>query len=292
MFHCHKKLCCENFFLAFLMASALISVGITLGVLVVLFTETFIFFEQVSWRDFLFDTKWTPLFASKHFGIWPLLAGTFLTSAIAMAVALPFGILAAVYLSEFATSKTRRILKPLLEILSGVPTVVYGYFALVFLTPLLQQFVPGLSGFNALSPGLIMGMMIIPLVCSLSEDALYAVPMHLREAAYALGAGKVTTICRVVIPAAYSGIKASVVLAISRAIGETMIVTLAAGQQPQLTLDPRVPIETMTAYIVQVSMGDTPRGTIEYQSIFVVGATLFAITFIINYLLGAKRRTS
>lgn len=265
---------------------------ITTAILLVLITESWIFFEQVSLKEFLLDTQWTPLFADKHFGIWPLLAGTFLTSLIAMLVALPLGLLAAVYLSEFATQKTRRLLKPMLELLAGIPTIVYGYFALVFVTPLLQKIVPELAGFNAVSPGLMMGIMIVPWVCSLSEDALYAVPVHLREAAYALGSRKISTIFRVVIPAAYSGIRSATMLSISRALGETMIVTLAAGQQPNFTLDPRVPIETMTAYIVQVSMGDTPRGTLEYQSIFVVGATLFLITFALNWLMHSRRKCS
>lgn len=270
--------------------SAWLGIAITGSILVVLTTESWIFFKQVSLWDFISDSQWTPLFAEKHFGIWPLLAGTFLTSLIAMLVALPLGLLAAVYLSEFANQKTRRLLKPMLELLAGIPTIVYGYFALVFVTPLLQKIVPELAGFNALSPGLMMGIMIIPWMCSLSEDALYAVPVHLREAAYALGARKVSTIFRVVIPAAYSGIRSATMLSISRAMGETMIVTLAAGQQPNLTLDPRIPIETMTAYIVQVSMGDTPRGTLEYQSIFVVGATLFAITFVLNWLMHPRRK--
>lgn len=269
---------------------AWLGIFITGAILWVLFAESWIFFEQVSLKEFLWDTQWTPLFAEKHFGIWPLLAGTFLTSLIAMLVALPLGLLAAVYLSEFATQKTRRLLKPMLELLAGIPTIVYGYFALVLMTPMLQHIVPELAGFNALSPGVMMGIMIVPWMCSLTEDALFAVPIHLREAAYALGARKVSTIFRVVIPAAYSGIRSATMLSISRAMGETMVVTLAAGQQPHWTLDPRIPIETMTAYIVQVSMGDTPRGTLEYQSIFVVGATLFFITFILNWLMHTRRK--
>lgn len=265
-----------------LLACALVSVLTTAAILAVLLYETIVFFGDVPLRDFLFDTQWTPLFAEKRFGIWPLVAGTLLTSAIAIAVALPFGLLAAIYLGEFAPPGVRRTLKPTLEILAGVPTIVYGYFALVFLTPLLQTIVPGLAGFNALSPGIIMGVMIIPMISSLSEDAIQAVPQNLREAAYALGAGRLQTIFRVVVPTALSGIAASVVLAISRAVGETMIVAIAAGQQPRLTLDPRVPIETMTAYIVQVGMGDTPTGTLEYRTIFVVGATLFLLTFAAN----------
>src|SRR5690606_23611666 len=200
----------------------------------------------------------------------PLVAGTLLTSAIAIAVALPFGLLAAIYLSELASPRARRILKPTLELLAGVPTIVYGTFALVFVTPLLQRVVPDLAGFNALSPGIVMGFMIMPMISSLAEDALYAVPGSLREASYALGSSKLPTIFRVVLPSATSGIAAAVTLAISRAIGETMVVTIAAGQQPNLTLDPRVPIETMTAYIVSISKGDTPTGTLEYQTIFAV----------------------
>lgn len=269
---------------ALLFACAALSVLTTVGILAVLATETLSFFGEVSVKDFFLDTEWTPLFAQKRFGVWPLVAGTFLTSAIAIGVALPFGLLAAIYLSEFADQRFRKILKPLLEVLAGVPTIVYGYFALVTVTPLLQRLVPDLAGFNALSPGIVMGIMIIPLISSLSEDAIYAVPNRLREGAYALGATRLGTLFRVVLPAARSGIAASVLLAIGRAVGETMIVAIAAGQQPRLTLDPRVPVETMTAYIVQVSMGDTPAGTLEYKTIFVVGASLFALTFAMNVL--------
>ena len=265
-----------------LLGSGVISVVTTAAILAVLAVETVAFFREVPLSRFLADTQWTPLFADKHFGIWPLLFGTLLTSAIAIAVALPFGLLAAIYLSELAPDRVRRLLKPLLEVLAGVPTIVYGYFALVVVTPLLQRVVPGLAGFNALSPGIVMGVMIIPMISSLSEDALHAVPMTVKEGAYALGAGRLETLFRVTIPSAFSGITASVVLAISRAIGETMIVAIAAGQQPRFTLDPRVPIETMTAYIVQISLGDTPRGTIEYRTIFVVGAALFLMTFAMN----------
>ncbi|MFT6399895.1 MAG: phosphate transport system permease protein [Bradymonadia bacterium] len=267
-----------------LLGCALVSVFTTAGIISVLAFETISFFGEVSLAEFLLDSQWTPLFADKHFGIRPLVAGTLLTSAIAISVALPFGLMAAIFLSEFASSRVRSILKPMLEILAGVPTIVYGYFALVFVTPLLQRFVPDLAAFNALSPGIVMGIMIIPMISSLSEDALSSVPRSMREAAYALGAGKVPTIFRVVLPAAFSGIAASVILAVSRAIGETMIVAIAAGQQPRLTADPRVPVATMTAYIVQVSMGDTPSGTLEYSTIFVVGSTLFAMTFCMNLL--------
>jgi phosphate transport system permease protein len=265
-----------------LLACGLVSIVTTVAIVGVLLFETVEFFSAVSVVEFFFDTEWTPLFADKHFGIWPLMAGTLLTASIAIAVALPFGLLAAIYLAEFASPRARKVLKPTLEVLAGVPTIVYGYFALVALTPLLQRVVPDLAGFNALSPGIAMGVMIIPMISSLSEDAIHAVPRALREGAYALGAGRLQTIVRVVVPTALSGIAASVVLAISRAVGETMIVAIAAGQQPRLTLDPRVPVETMTAYIVQVGLGDTPTGTIEYKTIFAVGATLFALTFVIN----------
>lgn len=265
-----------------LLGCGLVSILTTAAIVAVLLFETLEFFSEVSLLEFFGDTQWTPLFAEKHFGIWPLISGTLLTSAIAIAVALPFGLLAAVYLAEFARPNVRRVLKPTLELLAGVPTIVYGYFALVALTPVLQRFVPDLAGFNALSPGIAMGIMIIPMISSLSEDAIHAVPNTLREGAYALGAGRLATIFRVVLPTAMSGIAASVVLAVSRAVGETMIVAIAAGQQPRLTGDPRVPVETMTAYIVQVGLGDTPTGTIEYRTIFAVGATLFAMTFVIN----------
>ncbi|MGE0703874.1 MAG: phosphate ABC transporter permease subunit PstC [Vicinamibacterales bacterium] len=264
----------------FLCAAA--SIFITLGIVVVLVFETLAFLREVPLTEFLFGTEWTPLFFEKHFGVLPLVTGTLLASAIAMVVALPAGLLTAVYLSEYASGGLRRIVRPILEILAGVPTVVYGYFALQFVTPLLQGFVPGLAGFNALGPGIVMGIMILPLVSSLSEDALHSVPNGLREGAYALGATRMQTSLRVVVPAAFSGISAAAILAVSRAIGETMIVAIAAGQQPRLTLDPRVPVETMTAYIVQVSLGDTPAGTLEYRTIFAVGMLLFLSTFALN----------
>ena len=243
---------------------ALVSVATTVGIVGVLLFETIEFFAEVPIVEFLTGTEWTPLFANPKFGVWPLVLGTLLVSGIAMAVALPLGLLSAVYLSEYAPPPMRRILKPVLEVLAGVPTVVYGYFALLFVTPLLQSMMPSLSGFNALSPGIVMGIMILPLVSSLAEDAMQSVPNGLREGAYALGATRMQTALTVVVPAAFSGITAAFILAVSRAVGETMIVAIAAGQQPRATLDPRVPIETMTAYIVQVSMGDTPAGTLEY----------------------------
>lgn len=265
-----------------LFLSAAGSILVTAGIILVLLVETAAFLSEVSIIEFLFGTVWTPLFYDKQFGVLPLVAGTLLASGIAMAVALPAGLMTAIYLSEYAPAVVRRTVKPILELLAGVPTVVYGYFALLFVTPKLQAIVPGLAGFNALSPGIVMGIMILPLVSSLSEDALRSVPNGLREGAYALGATRMEAALRVVVPGAFSGISAACVLAVSRAIGETMIVAIAAGQQPRLTLDPRVPIETMTAYIVQVSLGDTPAGTLEYRTIFAVGMLLFVSTFILN----------
>jgi phosphate transport system permease protein len=265
-----------------LLLCASLSVLTTAGIIAVLAVETGAFLTEVPVLDFLFGTEWTPLFASQQFGVLPLVVGTLLVSIIAMVVAVPMGLLAAIYLSEYSPERVRRVVKPLLEILAGVPSVVYGYFALTFVTPLLQQFLPTLSGFNALSPGIVMGIMILPLVSSLSEDAMRAVPRGLREGSYALGATRMQTALKVVVPAAFSGITAAFILASSRAIGETMIVAIAAGQQPRLTLNPFVPIETMTAYIVQVSLGDTPQGTIEYRTIFAVGMLLFLMTFGLN----------
>ncbi|HET9704001.1 MAG TPA: phosphate ABC transporter permease subunit PstC [Vicinamibacterales bacterium] len=261
---------------------AALSVLTTAGIILVLAVETVNFLGEVPILEFLTGTEWTPLFATQRFGVLPLVVGTMLVSAIAMAVALPMGLLSAIYLSEYSPDGFRRVVKPVLEILAGVPTVVYGYFALTFVTPLLQTFLPGLAGFNALSPGLVMGLMILPLVSSLSEDAMRAVPRGLREGSYALGATRMQTALKVVVPAAFSGITAAFILAVSRAIGETMIVAIAAGQQPRLTANPFVPIETMTAYIVQVSLGDTPQGTIEYRTIFAVGMLLFLMTFGLN----------
>jgi phosphate transport system permease protein len=272
----------------FLAAAA--SVLVTVGILAVLLVETVGFLREVPIVEFLTDTEWTPLFAEKRFGVMPLVAGTVLVSAIAMAVAVPAGLLSAIYLSEYAPAAVRRVVKPALEILAGVPTVVYGYFALLFVTPLLQGFVPGLAGFNALGPGLVMGLMILPLVSSLSEDALHAVPQGLREGAYALGATRMQAALRVVVPAALSGISASFILAVSRAVGETMIVTIASGLQPRLTLNPLVPIETMTAFIVQVSKGDTPAGTLEFYTVFAVGLLLFLMTFAMNVGANAVQR--
>jgi phosphate transport system permease protein len=261
---------------------ALLSIGTTIGIIVVLTLETFQFLRQVPIVEFLTGTEWTPLFSVPRFGVLPLVTGTMLVSLIAMLVALPMGLLSAIYLSEYAGEGVRRVVKPVLELLAGIPTVVYGYFALLFVTPLLQEFLPTLSGFNALSPGIVMGIMILPLVSSLAEDAMRGVPRGLREGSYALGATKMQTSLRVVVPAAFSGITAAFILAVSRAIGETMIVAIAAGQQPRLTFDPTVPVETMTAYIVQISLGDTPQGTLEYRTIFAVGMLLFIGTFGLN----------
>lgn len=274
----------ENLIERLLFACSLLSVLTTAGIIYVLFSESWGFFKEVSIVEFLTDTQWTPLFTNKHFGILSLLAGTFLTTVIAIGVAVPVGLISSVYLSEYASRNVRNTIKPMLEILAAIPTVVYGYFALLFVTPLLKNLIPGVASFNALSAGIVMGVMIIPLVSSLSEDAMHAVPMSLREGAYALGSQKIQVAFRIVLPAALSGITASIILAISRAIGETMIVAIAAGQQPKLTLNPLVPVETITAYIVQVSLGDTPHGTLEYQTIFACGLTLFLLTFILNVI--------
>ena len=265
-----------------LLGCALLSIGTTIGIIAVLTVETAGFLREVSIAEFLFGTEWTPLFATPHFGVLPLVTGTLLVSFIAMLVALPMGLLSAVYLSEYAGPQLRRIVKPILEILAGVPTVVYGYFALLFVTPLLQRFMPELAGFNALGPGIVMGIMILPLVSSLSEDAMRGVPRGLREGSYALGATKMQTSLRVVVPAAFSGITAAFILAVSRAIGETMIVLIAMGQQAKLTFDPREAAEAMTAFIAATGAGDVPTGSIEYKTIFAVGATLFVLTLVMN----------
>ncbi|MBN8548333.1 MAG: phosphate ABC transporter permease subunit PstC [Deltaproteobacteria bacterium] len=259
-----------------------VSILTTLGIVLTLLFESVTFFKEVSIVDFLTDTVWTPLFTEKRFGIWPLVCGTFLTSAVALLVALPLGLIIAIYLSEFASARSRAWLKPTLEILAGIPTIVFGYFALIAVTPLLQRFIPDLSGFNALSPGIVMGVMILPMVASLSEDALYTVPRNLRDASYAMGATRLQMVFTVLVPAAMGGITAAFILAMSRAIGETMIVAIAAGQQPILTLNPLSPVETMTAFIVQISLGDTPHGTLAYRTIFAVASTLFLMTMLLN----------
>ena len=264
--------------------SAVITVLVTAGIIWVLLSESIAFFSEVSIVEFLTAREWTPLFARKQFGIMPLLAGTLLTTVIAIAVALPIGLTIAVYLNEYAPAKLKQTVKPLLEVLATIPTVVYGFFALTVVTPFLQQIIPGLAGFNALSAGMVMGIMIIPMISSLSEDAISAVPRSLREAAYGMGSTRLQTAFKVMVPAASSGIIVSVILAISRAVGETMIVAIAAGQQPRLTLDPTVPIETLTTYIVQVSLGDVPHGSLEYRTIFAAGIVLFIFTFALNNL--------
>ena len=261
---------------------AAISIITTLGILATLCFETYAFFQEIPLSQFITDTKWTPLFASKQFGISVLISATVMISFISILVALPLGLLSAICLSEYATPKFRRILKPILEILAGVPTVVYGYFALLTVTPFLKLFLPNLQGFNALSAGLVLGVMITPLVASLSEDALHSVPRSLKDGAYALGATRRETVTSVVLPAALSGIVSSLILAVSRAVGETMIVTLAAGANPTLGFNPFVPVMTMTAFIVQITSGDAPHGTIEYKTLFAVGTTLFLMTFALN----------
>jgi phosphate transport system permease protein len=281
----------EKFIEVLLATAAVITILTTIGIIWVLLSESFGFFSRVSIVDFFTDTQWTPLFSDKHYGILPLISGTLLTTFIAIVVAVPVGLTIAIYLNEYAPPVFRNIIKPLLELLAAVPTVVYGYFALTTVTPWLQGFFPNLSGFNALSAGIVMGIMIIPMISSLSEDAMYAVPRSLRDASYGMGSTRFQTAFRVLIPSASSGIIVSVILAISRAIGETMIVAIAAGQQPRLTFDPTVPVETITTYIVQVSMGDVARGTPEYQTIFAAGITLFAFTLILNNIsLRIKRR--
>ena len=263
---------------------ALISVLTTLGIAAVLIFESLNFFAEVSIVDFLTETRWTPQFTEKHFGIWPLLSGTLLVTVIAAIVALPIGLMSAIFIAEYAPSRIRKVLKPGLELLAGIPTVVYGYFALTFVTPLLQTFIPGLNIYNALSAGIVVGVMIIPMVSSLSEDAIRAVPRSLAEGAYALGATRIEVVLRVMVPGAISGIVASFILALSRAVGETMIVTLAAGAMPNLTANPMESVQTMTAFIVNVSLGDTPQGTVEFYSLFAVGLVLFLMTLSMNFL--------
>ena len=266
-----------------LVGCALVAVAATIGIIYVLGSEVVTFFDAVSFAQFFGDTTWTPLFSdNQHFGIWPLVAGTLVTSLVAMTVAVPFGLLAAIYLSEYAQPRTRAWLKPSLEILAGIPTVVYGFFALTVVTPALQNIMPGLGGFNALSPGIVMGIMIIPYVSSISEDAMRAVPMSLREGSYAMGATRFQTAIKVVVPAAFSGIASAYILGISRAVGETMILAVAAGMQPNLTFNPLEPAATITAFIVQVALGDLPHGSTGYQTIFAAGLTLLLFTLACN----------
>lgn len=269
-------------FLLFLAAFS--SVATTIAILTILIKESLSFFNKVSIVDFLTDTQWSPLFADAHYGILPLLSGTLVTTIVALLVAVPVGTIAAIYLSEFAAPQLREVVKPCLELLAGIPTVVYGYFALLFVTPLLQTVLPNLSGFNMLSAGLVIGIMIIPYISSVSEDAMRAVPVHLREGSYAMGATRLQTAWRVVLPAAISGISAAYILGISRAVGETMIVAIAAGLQPHITWNPLDEAATITAYIVSVSLGDLPHGSLEYQTIFAAGLTLVLMTLVLNIL--------
>ena len=267
-----------------LFLAALLSVATTVGIVLILLKESYDFFQHVSLWDFLTDTQWTPLFSDAHYGIMPLLSGTLVSSAVALLVAIPLGTVIAIYLSEFAPFSVREAAKPFLELLGGIPTIIYGYFALLFVTPLLQKIYPGLPGFNLLSAGLVMGIMIIPYVSSVSEDAMRAVPMALREGSYAMGATRFQTATWVVTPAAFSGIAAAYILGISRAVGETMILAVAAGMQPNLTWNPMEPAATITSYIVQVALGDLPHGSIGYQTIFAAGLTLALLTLFFNVL--------
>jgi phosphate transport system permease protein len=267
---------------ALLLAAALVAVATTLGIVYVLVSESWVFFKAVPLSRFLFDREWTPLFDNPQFGIMVLLSGTLVSSLVALCVALPLGTAIAIYLSEFAQPKTREWVKPILELLSGIPTIVYGYFALLLVTPLLQQLFPSLPGFNLLSAGLVMGIMIVPYVSSMTQDAMRAVPMHLREGSFAMGATRLQTALKVVMPAAISGIASAYILGISRAVGETMILAVAAGMQPNLTFNPMEPAATVTAFIVQVALGDLPHASIGYQTIFAAGLTLFLITLCFN----------
>ncbi len=269
---------------ALLLACALVAVFTTLAIVVILVRESSSFFEHVPIRDFLTDTLWTPLFADARYGILPLVSGTLTVTFVALLIAIPFGTIIAIYLSEFASHRLRETVKPVLELLGAVPTVVYGYFALLMVTPFLQRLMPGLPGFNMLSAGLVIGLMIVPYVASVSEDAMRAVPRYMREGSYAMGATRLQTALRVVVPGALSGIAAAYILGISRAIGETMVVAIAAGMQPTLTFDPTEPAATITAYIVQVSLGDLPHGSIGYQSIFAAGLVLMLMTLVFNVL--------
>ncbi|MDZ7734901.1 MAG: phosphate ABC transporter permease subunit PstC [Gammaproteobacteria bacterium] len=267
-----------------LFLAAACSVFITLAIVYILISESWVFFENVTIREFLTGTQWTPLFVNAKFGILPLLVATLIIAGIALLVAVPLGTILAVYLTEYSPNWLREFIKPFLELLEGVPTVVYGYFALLVFTPFLSHFIPGLSGFNMLAPGLVMGIMILPYVASVSEDAMRAVPNELREGAYALGMNRLQTAVRVIIPGAFSGITSAYVLGMSRAVGETMVVAIAAGQNPILTFDLTESAATITAFIVQVSMGDAPHGSIAYQSIFAAGTVLFIITLIFNVI--------
>ena len=274
----------ESIIETLLLLCASVAILATAGIVFILIYESSFFFKEVSLKDFLSDTQWTPLFANPRYGIWPLLSGTLVTTFTALLFAIPVGTISAIYLSEYAPNRLREIIKPILELLAAVPTVVYGYFALLFVTPLLQKIYPDLPGFNMLSAGLVIGVMIIPYISSLSEDAMRAVPMQIREGAYAMGSTKFQTALRVVVPSALSGISSAYILGISRAIGETMVVAIAAGMQPRLAWNPTEPAATITAYIVQVSLGDLPHDSIGYQSIFAAGLSLLCITLFFNIL--------
>jgi phosphate transport system permease protein len=267
---------------AILLLAASVSVLTTLGIVYILVRESVSFFATVPLTDFLFDNQWTPLFDDAHFGIMVLMSGTITSSFVALCIAIPMGTVIAIYLSEFAGHKTRETLKPLLEMLSGVPTIIYGFFALLVVTPILQKIFPELPGFNVLSAGIVMGIMIIPYVASLSEDAMRAVPMSLREGSYAMGGTRFQTAVKVVVPAAFSGIASAYILGISRAVGETMILAVAAGMQPTLSFNPMEPAATITSFIVQVAMGDLPHGSIGYQTIFAAGLSLMLLTLVFN----------
>jgi phosphate transport system permease protein len=267
-----------------LLACGLVAVFATAAIVFILVKESLAFFAHVSVREFLTDTTWTPLFDDAHYGILPLVAGTVTVTGVALAVAIPLGTLIAIYLSEFAPHRLRETVKPVLELLGAVPTVVYGYFALLTVTPILQKLIPELPGFNMLSAGLVIGLMIVPYVASVGEDAMRAVPRYMREGSYAMGATKLQTALRVVVPGAFSGLAAAYILGISRAVGETMVVAIAAGMQPSLTFDPTQPAATITAYIVQVSLGDLPHGSIGYQSIFAAGLVLMLMTLLFNVI--------
>ncbi len=280
----------ERIIEGFLFLAAASSVFVTLGILGILISESVPFFKHVSVFEFLTAREWAPMFDNPRFGIMPLLCGTILTTLIALSVAIPVGTIVAMFLSEYCPSSAREILKPILELLAAVPTVVYGYFALLFVTPLLQKFFPEMGGFNALSAGLVMGVMIVPYISSLSEDAMRAVPGYLREASFAVGATRLQTSAKVVVPAAFSGVMSAYILGISRALGETMVVAIAAGMQPNLTANPTEPVETITAFIVQVSLGDLPHGSIGFQSIYVAGLSLFLLTLGFNLIGFALRR--
>ena len=274
----------EGFIESLLLLAASSAVLATVGIVFILFFESIPFFKVVGFKSFFFDTEWTPLFSNPRYGIMPLLAGTLVTTVTALTLAIPVGLVISIYLSEYASNRMRESIKPILELLAAVPTVVYGFFALLFVTPFLQKIFPHLPGFNMLGAGIVMGIMIIPYISSLSEDAMRAVPMQMREGAYAMGSTKLQTALRVVVPGALSGITSAMILGVSRAVGETMVVAIAAGMQPNLTLNPMEPAATITAYIVQVSLGDLPHDSIGYQTIFAAGLTLLVITLLFNVL--------